>query len=116
LIFFSISGATKDQATFWSSLLLTVLAILSILVNGVALSAIVFRITEWGFTPNRIAVLGSNVLILIHLILVGVKLIAVLRKKKSMEQVESTLVSFLPYYFAWVCLVIYILPWAFGNR
>jgi len=68
IIFFSVaetSKTTKSNAEVW---VLFLLSAVTIIVNGVALSAILFRISEWGFTPNRAAVLGGNVLILINLL------------------------------------------------
>ena len=48
----------------------------------VALSAIVFRISSLGITPNRFAVLGGNTLNLIHLLLVTSQLFRVVFKSK----------------------------------
>ena len=36
--------------------------------DAVALSAIAARITEFGFTPNRVAALGMNVVLLVILV------------------------------------------------
>src|SRR5690606_19374915 len=70
IIFFSIAESTKtikSQLEIW---ILFLLSVVTIIVNGVALSAILFRISEYGITPNRAAVLGGNGLILINLLLV----------------------------------------------
>jgi len=39
-------------------------------IDLVALSAILYGVGEYGFTPNRTAVLGSNLLIFFNLILI----------------------------------------------
>ncbi|WP_162417744.1 hypothetical protein [Cyclobacterium roseum] len=114
LIFFSISGfssVSKKKLEIW---ILALLAGVTILVNAVALSAIVFRLAEWGITPNRMAVLGGNVWILIHLLLVSWKLIGVLREKTGMYKVEKVMVSYLPVYFIWALLVTLLFPFLFG--
>src|SRR5690554_1962492 len=80
LIFFSIAESSKTSKNHVEILILFLLSIVTIIVNGVALSAILYRISEWGFTPNRTAVLGSNLLILINLLLVTTKLFKVDRK------------------------------------
>ncbi len=36
-------------------------------VDGVALAAIAGRISEFGFTPNRVAALGENLILLVNL-------------------------------------------------
>src|SRR5690606_41200120 len=59
IIFYSVaeSSGIKAKLQVW---VLFLLSLLTIAVDGIALSAILFRITEWGITPNRAAVLGSN--------------------------------------------------------
>ena len=44
-----------------------VLLFSALFANAVALSAIAARITEFGFSPNRLAVLGVNVILLVNL-------------------------------------------------
>ena len=39
----------------------------ALLADAVALWAIAARITEFGFTPNRVAALGENVILLVNL-------------------------------------------------
>lgn len=114
LIFFSIAGFSsfsKKRLEIW---ILGLLAGVTILVNGVALSAIAFRLAEWGISPNRLAVLGGNLWILLHLLLVSWHLIQVLRKKAGMEVVEKVMVSYLPVYLAWAVVVTLFFPFLFG--
>ena len=68
IIFFSIAESSKTSGSKIITLMLFALSIVTIIVNGIALSAIIFRISEWGITPNRLAVLGSNILILLNLL------------------------------------------------
>ncbi|MEX2568811.1 MAG: hypothetical protein WD431_22910, partial [Cyclobacteriaceae bacterium] len=46
----------RQKRELWVLLLLSAV---TIIVNGITLSAILFRISEWGITPNRAAVLGG---------------------------------------------------------
>lgn len=115
LIFFSVaeSAHKKAYATTWILLLLSVV---TIVVNGIALSAIVFRISEWGLTPNRLAVLGSNVFMLGHLLFVTAKLFRTITKKGTLHEVGSAVVQYMPVYIAWVLVVVFIFPLAFGFK
>jgi hypothetical protein len=116
IIFFSIietAKATKNVMAIW---ILFLLATVTIIVNGVALSAIVFRIAEMGVTPNRAAVLGSNVLILINLLGVTTKLFKVLAKKAEIDEVGKTIASYLPIYFIWTIIVTFVFPLIFGFK
>src|SRR4051812_41152706 len=78
IIFFSVAGTSKTTKSQMEILVLLLLSVVTIIVNGIALSAILFRISSWGMTPNRAAVLGGNVLILLNLLLVTAQLFRVL--------------------------------------
>ncbi|WP_421826755.1 hypothetical protein [Larkinella sp.] len=116
IIFFSvaeISKTTKSQMEIW---ILFLLSAITIVVNGIALSAILFRISEWGITPNRTAVLGSNVLILIHLLLVTAQLFRVLSKKTTIASVGKATAYYLPVYALWTIVVTFLFPVLFGFK
>jgi hypothetical protein len=116
IIFFSVaetSKITKNRMEVW---VLFMLSVVTIIVNGIALSAILFRITEWGITPNRAAVLGSNGLILINLLFVTVQLFKVLFKKADINQVGKSIAFYLPIYFLWTIIVTFLFPLIFGFK
>ncbi|GAB2685746.1 DUF4153 domain-containing protein [Mucilaginibacter koreensis] len=116
IIFFSIaesSQANKSRAELW---VLFLLSAVTIAVNGIALSAILFRITEWGFTPNRTAVLGGNILILINLLLVAVQLFKAITKRAATNTVGKITALYLPVYFVWTVVVTFIFPLIFGLK
>ena len=113
IIFFSVaetSKRSKSQTEIW---ILFLLSIVTMIVNGIALSAILFRISEWGITPNRAAVLGANVLILIHLVLVTVQLYKVLSKRADISGVGKAIADYLPVYIIWTVIVTFIFPLIF---
>jgi len=116
IIFFSVaetSRTTKSKAEIW---ILFLLSLVTIIVNGIALSAILFRISEGGFTPNRAVVLGGNVLILINLLLVTVQLFRVLSKKASITAVGKAIAFYLPIYILWTIIVTFVFPFLFGFK
>ena len=86
IILFSIAEKAKQSESKIGTFLLLALALTTIIVNGIALSAIMFRISEWGITPNRLAVLGGNVLILSNLIIVGISLFRTIRNENHLEK------------------------------
>ncbi|KAA0990880.1 hypothetical protein [Dyadobacter aurulentus] len=116
LILFSVVETSKNSGGRISLFMLLGLAVLTITVNGIALSAIVFRISEWGITPNRLAVLGGNVLILANLILVTYRLFQTIRNDDSIEKVEDSIALFLPIYGFWTILVTFGFPLIFSFK
>jgi hypothetical protein len=115
LIFFSVAETSKAKGSM-QTWVLFLLSMVTIIVNGIALSAILLRITEGGFTPNRAAVLGSNALILINLLLVTVQLFKAATKKGEITGVGKAIAAYLPVYFAWAVIVLFIFPLIFGFK
>ncbi|HEX9980363.1 MAG TPA: hypothetical protein VGB50_07345 [Flavobacterium sp.] len=113
IIFFSVAESSRTTKSQAGTYILLLLSIVTIVVNGIALSAILFRISEWGITPNRAAVLGGNILILINLLLVTVRLFRVLSKKSDIFEVGKAIASYLPVYFLWTIIVTFIFPLIF---
>ena len=116
LIFFSAAGTSATTKTRWETLILLLLSVVTIVVNAIALSAIAFRISEWGITPNRAAVLGANILILVHLLLVTTQLFRVMSKKEDINAVSRAITVYLPVYFAWAAIVTFLFPFIFGFK
>ncbi len=116
IILFSVSEATKKENNRISLLFLFALSILTIITNGIALSAIGFRIFEYGITPNRLAVLGSNLLIFTNLIWITHQLLKSIKKKAEAESVEQAIAFFLPIYGLWTAIVVFIIPVLFGFK
>jgi hypothetical protein len=116
LIFFSLSDTGKKERGQFNVFILFGLALLTLIIDAVALSAIIFRIAEWGITPNRLVVLVSNLLILINLSTISWRLWMVMRQKAKTGEVESAIAVFLPLYGAWFGFVTFLLPLIFAFK
>ena len=114
IIFFSVAGTSGTRKSKLEVLILILLSVVTILVNGIALSAILFRISEWGITPNRIAVLGANLLILVNLVMVTVQLLKMTSKKADPDGVGNVIARYLPVYIIWAVIVTFTFPLIFG--
>jgi hypothetical protein len=116
IIVFSVaetSKKTRRGAEIW---VLFLLSFVTVIVNGIALSAIVFRIFEGGITPNRLAVLGSNVLMLINLVLVTTQLFQAISNKTDVTGVVKSIAFYLPVYCIWAIIVTFLFPLIFGFK
>ena len=116
LIFFSLPEIEQHPQKRAGLLVLTGLSMLCLLVNSIALSAIVYRVFSFGITANRAAVLGSNLLILTNLFLVCRQLILSLKSPERPEEASRRIGQFLPIYGIWAFLVIFFFPLLFGFR
>ncbi len=116
LIFFSLASTDSIRPNRGQLLILLLLSIVTVSINGIALSAILFRISEWGITPNRMAVLGTNVLILGHLLLVSIRLWQTIARPTDLSPINRAITIFLPVYGAWSAFVAFGFPLLFGFR
>ncbi|MGY2134529.1 hypothetical protein ACW9KT_20040 [Hymenobacter sp. HD11105] len=115
LILFSVAEAQGGGGRL-ATLLLLALAAVTIVLNGIALSAIVFRLSEGGMTPNRLAVLGGNLLILANLLLVTYHLVRGAKSASELPRVEASMAAFLPLYGLWALLVTFAFPPLFNFQ
>lgn len=116
LILFSIAEAGKATKNKFSLIVLFGLSALTLIVNAIALSAIVYRINEFGFSANRIAVLGGNLLIFINLVLVSYKLFLTSFKNGTIEEIEESIAGYLPIYAIWTGLITFLVPLLFQFK
>jgi hypothetical protein len=82
----------------------------------VALAAIAARISEFGFTPNRVAALGENLILLVNLAWTARLYASFLRRKGSFAALEKWQIAYLPVYALWAALVVLVFPPVFGYR
>ena len=116
LILFSIAEAGKATKNKFSLVILFGLSALTLIVNAIALSAIIYRINEFGFSANRIAVLGGNLLIFINLVLVSYKLFLTSFKNGTIEEIEESIAGYLPVYAIWTGLIAFLIPLLFQFK
>ena len=88
----------------------------ALVVDAVALAAIAARISEFGFTPNRVAALGENLILLVNLAGSAWLYARFLRRHGSFAALERWQVGYLPVYSAWAAAVVILFPPLFGYR
>ena len=69
------------------------LVVSALVVDGVALWAIAARISEFGFTPNRVAALGENLILLVNLAWTAWLYARFLRHRGSFAALEPTVTA-----------------------
>lgn len=115
LIVFSISELDKSKKKNVNVFILFLLASLTIIINSIALIAIISRVT-YGLTPNRTVVLISNILIFVNLILIARNLYKSYFNPNQLNTVEQTVAKYLTIYAGYTIIVIFILPFLFGLK
>ena len=89
---------------------------ISLFINILALSAVIYRWFEYGMSPNRFVVIGLNIIIFSHLTRIMMEHVKVLQKKSDVENAKSKVVDYLPVYTIWSLFVFFALPIIFQNQ
>jgi hypothetical protein len=103
------SGESKNISDYVNAALIA----LALIIDSVALAAIVFRLSSYGITANRLAVLGINVLIWAHLIWIMSAYVRLLRNQTGPSSVQDTVTKYLPIYGLWAAFVTVAFPLIF---
>lgn len=114
IVFYIIStrkDTSRPQIFDWISLLLIIVALV---IDVVALSAIVFRLSSFGVSPNKLAALGENVLVFINLFGLALLFVQFFRGKVSFALLEKWQTGLLPFYALWLGFVALIFPLIFS--
>jgi hypothetical protein len=114
LLLYSISARDPRPPADAFDVLQVVLVISALLVDAAALWAIATRISEFGFTPNRVAALGENVILLVNLAWSAVLYVRFLRGRGSFTDLERWQTNYLPVYAVWAAMVVAAFPPLFG--
>ncbi len=114
LLVYAISARDPLAPANAFDLLQVVLLISALLADGVALWTIAARINELGFTPNRVAALGENVILLVNLAWSAVLYLRFLRGRAPIADLARWQTNYVPVYAAWAALVVIVFPPLFG--
>ena len=92
------------------------LVVTALVVDAVALAAIASRINEFGFSPNRVAVLGENLILLVNLAGTAWLYMRCVTRRGSFAALEKWQIAYLPVYSLWAACVVMGFPPIFGYR
>jgi hypothetical protein len=114
LLLYSLSARDPRSPRSAFDVLQVVLVVSALLADAVALWAIAGRITEFGFTPNRVAALGENVVLLVNLAWSAVLYVRFLLGRGPFSSLERWQTAYLPVFAVWAAIVVVAFPPLFG--
>ncbi len=115
LLLYSASARDPRAPAGGFDLMQVVLVVSALLANAVALAAIAARISEYGFSANRMAVLGVNLILLVNLAWSAVVSIRFLRGTGEFAALERWQTAYIPVYGVWAAFVAILFPVIFGT-
>jgi hypothetical protein len=116
LLLYSISARDPQAPPGPFDLLLVLLLVSALVADAFALAAIGARISEFGFTPNRVAAMGENMILLGNLLWSTVLYARFLRGGAPFASLERWQTAYLPAYSIWAAVVVVGFPLLFAFR
>jgi hypothetical protein len=116
LVLYSASARAPEAPPDLFDRLQLLLVVSALVVDVIALGAIAARISEFGFTPNRVAALGENLILLVNLAWTARIYAGVLRRRTPFAALERWQTGYLPVYSLWAAAVVIVFPPLFGYR
>lgn len=110
---FSVIERGERARMLWIDRVNLALLMLTLIIDLLALSAILFRLSSYGFSPNRVVVLGANLVVMGHLARTGLAYRKLTRSADGAANIRRAVTGYLPVYAVWAAFVTFILPLVF---
>ncbi|WP_068269284.1 permease prefix domain 1-containing protein [Aldersonia kunmingensis] len=114
LLLYAISARDPQLPPDAFDRLQLLLVVSALAVDVLMLIAMLSRIAEFGFTPNKTAALGLNLVLLVNLSWSAWLVLGFIRGRSGFAATERWQTRYLPVFGAWAFLMIAVLPPLFG--
>jgi hypothetical protein len=110
LVLYGISARDSTASPGWMDRIQLVAVISALVLDVLVLSDMVARIGELGFTPNRAAALGLNLVLLVNLVGAAWLSARFLTGRSTFHRLERWQTTYLPVFGLWAAAVVIVLP------
>jgi hypothetical protein len=114
LVLYGMSARDPSQPPGWMDRVQLVAVVSALALDLMVLGVMLARIGEFGFTPNRTAALGLNLVLLVNLAGAAWLSVRFLMRKTTFHRLERWQTSYLPVFALWALTVVVVLPPLFG--
>ena len=114
LVLYGTSAREPSASPEWMDRIQLVAVVSALLLDLMVLGAMIARIGDLGFTPNRTAAVGLNLVLLVNLVGAAWLSGRFLRGRVRFHQLERWQTAYLPVFALWATAVVVILPPLFG--
>jgi hypothetical protein len=114
LLLYGISARDSERAPHWFDTVQLGLVATALAVDALVLAALIGRITDFGFSANKTAALGENLVLLANLAGSAWVLLGFVRGRTTFARLERWQTGFLVLYAGWAAAVVLVFPLVFG--
>jgi len=116
LVLYTLSSRKEDEKIGLFDMISLALISSALIIDGIALFEILTRLFSMGITPNKMAALGENVLVMINLGGLAMYYARVILKKGSFDGLEKFQTDYLVIYAGWLGIVAILFPLFFAFQ
>jgi hypothetical protein len=114
LVLYGMSARAPATSPDWMDRVQLIAVVSALVLDVMVLAAMIARIGDLGFTPNRTAALGLNVVLLVNLAGAAWLSARFLARRSTLHRLERWQTTYLPVFAVWTAAVVVILPPLFG--
>ena len=114
LVLYGMSARDSSSSPNWLDGIQLVAVVSALVLDVIVLGAMIARIGDLGFSPNRTAALGLNLVLLVNLAGAGWLSARFLTRRCSLHRLERWQTAYLPVFALWAATVVVILPLVFA--
>ena len=114
LVLYGMSARDPLTSPDWMDRIQLVAVASALALDVMVLGAMVARIDELGFSPNRTAALGLNLVLLVNLAGAAWLSVRFLTRRTGLHRLERWQTAYLPVFALWAAAVVVLLPPLFG--
>jgi hypothetical protein len=116
LVLYGMSAREPSTSPDWMDRIQLVAVVSALALDLMVLGAMVARIGDVGFSPNRTAALGLNLVLLVNLAGAAWLSARFLMRRSRLHRLERWQTTYLPVFALWAATVVVVLPPLFGFR
>ena len=114
LVLYTMSARDGEKRADWWDWIVLALVVLALIADTVALSGIIGRLVAYGFSPNKTAALGMNILLMANLVTLAAGYSRFLSGRSTYQTVVDWTMWYLPLHAGWAACVALVFPPLFG--
>ncbi len=114
LVLYGMSARDPSELPGWMDRIQLVAVVSALVLDLMVLGTMIARIGDLGFTPNRTAALGLNLVLLVNLAGAAWLSARFLTGRSRLHRLERWQTTYLPVFALWAAAVVVVLPLLFG--